>query len=316
MKNSTIAPSISPTAVFLPWLNTSNSRHKSHSSDTYCNELGITDKVVGGVVYGVFSLFGSLGNIFVILVICRTPNLRSICGLFITNLAIADLLTTTLVNVLYFYAHVPYSSCENRTVLHVSQTIGFISVAASLSTLTFLSIDRCFAVCSPLNHKTFMTFTKLRVIFVKIWIDSLVLPILHAIYPNNRVLTYIPGSCFIVCFFIIFTSGVITVLKVRKNSSTIRDLRQSQNASRISTDMRKRSKATAKTMALVVLFLALSWTPYTVMTMLTVKHYSLGFWFHTLGFENSAVNPCIYFYRHRNYLQALKAIFRRSSPPS
>ena len=116
MKNSTIAPSILSTAVFLPWLNTSNSRHKS-SSDTYCNELGTTDKVVGGVVYGVFSLFGSLVNIFVILVICRTPNLRSICGLFITNLAIADLLTTTLVNVLYFYAHVRYSSCENRTVL-------------------------------------------------------------------------------------------------------------------------------------------------------------------------------------------------------
>ena len=171
MKNSTIAPSISPTAVFLPWLNKSNSRHKSHSSDAYCNELGITDKVVGGVVYGVFSLFGSLGNIFVILVICRTPNLRNVCGLFITNLAIADLLTTTLVNVLYFYAHVHYSSCENRTVLNVSLTIGLISVAASLSTLTFLSIDRCFAICNPLKHKTFMTFTKLKVIFVKIWLD-------------------------------------------------------------------------------------------------------------------------------------------------
>ena len=68
---------------------------------------------------------------------------------------------------------------RNSTALRVSLVIMHISVAASLVTLTFLSMDRCFAICSPLRHRTFATFTKLKLVLLKIWIDSSVLPILQ-----------------------------------------------------------------------------------------------------------------------------------------
>lgn len=304
MENST-------STVFSLWFNTTKNYKTSSESD--CGELGMSDKIAGGVVNTAVSLFGTLGNILVILVIWRTPNLRTICGILVSNLAMADFLTTAFVNLPFYHAYATRSnSCEDPASLRFALVIAHISVASSLLTLTFLSMDRCFASCSPLKHKTFMTFTKLKLILLKIWVDSLLFPILQAFYPYSTVLWYVPTGSVIFCFVIIFTCSVLTILNVRRNSIRINNLHQNQDGGRISADIRQRNKQVAKTTALIVILFVLSWTPFVVIRLLDRSaYYSLGFWFASLAYANSSMNPCIYFYQHRSYRQALKAIFRR-----
>ena len=305
MENST-------STVFPLWFNTTEN-YKT-SSETDCGELGMSDKIAGGVVNTAVSLFGTLGNFLVILVIWRTPNLRTICGILVSNLAIADFLTTAFVNLPVYHAYTTRSnSCEDPVSLRVALVIAHISVASSLLTLTFLSMDRCFASCSPLKHKIFMTFTKLKLVLLKIWIVSLLFPILQALYPYSTILWYVPAGSVIFCFIIIFTCCVLTILNVRRNSFRINDLHQNQDGGRISAGMCQRNKQVAKTTGLIVILFVLSWTPFVVVRLFerSIAYYSLGFWFASLAYANSSMNPCIYFYRHRSYRQALKAIFRR-----
>ena len=291
--------------LFSLWLNTSDIR-KSPSEIHYCGKLGTVDKIAGSVVNIAVSLFGSLGNVLVILVIWRTPNLRTICGILISNLAIADLLTTAFTNVPFTLGHAERSTCKDPIALRVALVIMHISVAASLVTLTFLSIDRCFAICSPLRHRTFVTFTKLKLVLLKIWIDSSVLPILQELYPFSPYLWYVPACALLFCFTIILTCGIFTILYVRKMSFRIMDLHQNHDDGRL----RHRNKQVAKTTALVIFLFVFSWTPFIVIRLLK-RSVVLEYWFVTLALSNSAANPFIYFYRHRNYRQALKRIFRR-----
>ena len=307
MKNyaRTQSPENNSTSIgFSLWFNTSDI--KKSPSEIHCGKLGTADKIAGNLVNITLSLFGSLGNVLVILVIWRTPNLRTICGILISNLAIADLLTTAFTNVPFTLGHTKGSTCENSTALRVSLVIMHISVAASLVTLTFLSMDRCFAICSSLRHRTFATFTKLKLVLLKIWIDSSVLPILQELYPFSPYLWYVPTCALLFCFTIILTCGIFTIFYVRKMSFRIMDLHQNHDDGRL----RHRNKQVAKTTALVIFLFAFSWTPFIAIRLLK-RSVVLEYWFVTLALSSSAANPFIYFYRHRNYRQALKRIFRR-----
>ena len=312
MKNyaRTRSPESNSTSIGFPlWLNTSDINKSS--SGIHCEKFGSANKIAGAVVNIAVSLFGSLGNVLVVLVIWRTPNLRTICGALIANLAIADLLTTVFTNVPFAFAQAELSTCEEPvTLLRIVLVIMHISVGASLVTLTFLSIDRCFAICSPLRHRTFATFTKLKVVLLKIWILSPVLPILQELYPHNPYVWYVPACALLFCFAIILTCGVLTIFYVRKMSLRIMDLHQNHDGGSSVGRMRHRKKQVAKTTALVIILFVFSWTPFIVMRLLK-RSLVLDYWFVTLALASSAANPFIYFYRHRNYRQTLKRIFRR-----
>lgn len=286
------------------WLNTSDI--KKSSTEIQCGKLGTADKIAGNVVNITVSLIGSLGNVLVILVIWRTPNLRTICGILVSNLAVADLLTTAFTNVPFTLGHSERSTCKDPISLRVALVIMHISVSASLVTLTFLSIDRCFAICNPLRHRTFVTFTKLKLVIVTIWMESPALPILQELYPYSPYVWYVPTYALLFCFTIILTCGILTIFYVRRMSFRIMDLHQNHHDDR----MRLRNKQVAKTTALVVFLFIFSWTPLITIRLLK-RSVVLDYWFVTLALSSSVANPFIYFYRHRNYRQALKRIFGR-----
>lgn len=307
MKNYATTQSLESNSTsngFSLWFNTTD------INMSQCENIGAVDKIAGSVVNIALALFGSLGNVLVILVIWRTPNLRTICGILISNLAIADLLTTAFTNVPFTLGQAEHTPCEVSIAFRVAVVIMHISVGASLVTLTFLSIDRCFAICNPLRHRTFATFAKLKLVLLKIWIDSPVLPILLEIYPHSPYLWYVPACALLFCFAIILTCGVLTIFYVRKMSSRITDLHQNHDGGSSCGRMRHRNKQVAKTTALVIFLFVFSWTPFIVVRLLK-RSVVLEYWFVTLALSSSAVNPFIYFYRHRNYRQALKTILRR-----
>lgn len=306
MKNYARTQTLKNNSIFL-WLNTTDIGKSP--TELHCESLGTADKIAGGVVSIALSLFGSIGNVLVILVIWRTPNLRTICGILISNLAIADLLTTAFTNVPFTFGQTKL--CDDTTVLlRVSLVIIHISVAVSLVTLTVLSIDRCFAICSPLRHRTFASFTKLKVILLKIWIESPTLAILIDLYPHSLYLWYVPTCGLLFCLAIILACGVLTIFYVRKMSFRIMDLHQAHDGGSSGGHMRHRNKQVAKTTALVIFLFVFSWTPLIVIRLLK-RSVVLEYWFVTLGLASSAVNPFVYFYRHRNYRQALNRIVRQ-----
>ncbi|KAJ7379963.1 Neuropeptide Y receptor [Desmophyllum pertusum] len=64
----------------------------------HCQDFSLktVNIIITVVLYSIIAIGGSFGNMLVLLVIRRTPNLKTVCGVLIANLAMADLLVTAV----------------------------------------------------------------------------------------------------------------------------------------------------------------------------------------------------------------------------
>ena len=278
----------------------------------YCEKFSLktTDMVFALVLGSIICLGGSFGNIIVVVVIRRTPNLRTICGVLICNLALADLLVSSVVvpMVILCLIRGVVPQCSATTPGSVLLAIGRYSTTVSLLILALLSMDRCWAIASPLGHKLRMTSSMLRNVLASVWIVSPIIPVLEGFdFAQNEILIRLNTAGIVVCLFAIVMSGVVTVGIVRHRSSKIRNV--SQGEIQVSACLRKRDKQVAKTIALAVALFSLCWVPILTVTVILPDHYTnLHFWAGFWGLANSALNPSLYFYRQENYRQAFRDI--------
>lgn len=205
--------------------------------------------------------------------------------------------------------------CSLNASMLAAIIVGRSSAAASLLILAAMSIDRCWAICNPLQHKIKMTSSKLKTILLFVLLASLVLPSLEVVFRRQSrsflVIKHLQNLGVVTCYFVIVTSGLVTFINVRCASSKISNLCENGGTGRA--ELRERNKQVGKTIALVVVAFSICWIPVAFISARFVGHYSaLHFWGVLPGFTNSAVNPCIYFYRQRSYRQALKGLLRSS----
>ncbi|XP_022778008.1 dopamine D2-like receptor [Stylophora pistillata] len=286
----------------------------SSDEESYCKlPHGLPGEIVTMVLYTSFTIIGSSGNMFVILAINRTPALRNVCGIFIANVAVADLMVTAVVMPLVVYIHIQgfLDKCIFLSPVFAAWIIALFSASSSLLTLTALSVDRCFAICRPMRHKTIVTKTKVKIVMAIIWIDSLTLPLLEIFHRGSALAKFLQTIGLGCCYSIIVVGGIFTVRHVRVNSRQMVSLHQDQGASRLTAELNQRNKQVAKTIALVVFVFTLCWIPIAYLTGIEIneaRNVTVYFWFATVGLANSIVNPLIYFYRQPNYRKALKSL--------
>lgn len=274
--------------------------------------IGSAGEIIAMVVCTFLAIGGSLGNIFIILVIYRTPRLKNVCGILIANMAIGDLMITSIVLPILVFTLVQgfLKQCFYDTAIYVAFVMALFSGAVSLLTLTDLSVDRCFAICRPMKHKTIVTRTKVKFLIAKTWLESLFLPIVELFYRDSSPAKYIQTFGVICCYSVILVSGVITIRNVRASSSRIAAMHNDQGRSRMTAELNQRNKQVAKTMALVVSLFTLCWLPiaFVISVKIPDPQGRIYFWFAVLGLANSSLNPWIYFYRQSNYRHALKIL--------
>ena len=289
------------------------------SNATLCQDfsLATTDIVVAVSLYSILSIGGSLGNGLVLLVISRTTNLNNNCSVFIQNLAIADLLVTVvtipLIISVISKGFVPICSWSGSMLGAI--VLGRYSATASLLILASMSIDRCWAVCYPIHHKIKMTSAKLKAVLVHIWLASLVIPILEVACPRQGqwflILIHAKNFGVAFCYIAIVSCGIAVFIKVGWASLKIDDLHKNTGSSQMHAELRERNKKVARTIALIVFVFSVCWLPVAIISTRYVEYNELHFWSALLGLANSALNPCIYFYRQKSYRHELKVALGR-----
>jgi len=130
---------------------------------------------------------GLVGNALVCVAVYRNHSMRTVTNYFIVNLAVADFLVILVClppTVVWDITETWFlGSLLCKVILYIQS----VSISVSVLTLTFISVDRWYAICSPLQFKS--TTGRAKTAIALIWVISLLLVI-----PELIVLDMIPPT--------------------------------------------------------------------------------------------------------------------------
>lgn len=119
----------------------------------------------------VFSVCGILGNVLVLTVVARNRQLHTVTNIFISSLALADLLVCIVaqpMNAVFLYGLPP-----NPVYGMTRKAFSYVSMLASISNMAVLTIDRYIAIASPMQYHHKANFKSAFIQLCLIWVISL-----------------------------------------------------------------------------------------------------------------------------------------------
>lgn len=122
------------------------------------------------------------GNFLICVFVYRNHSMRTVTNYFIVNLAIADFLVILICLPPTVLWDATKTWFLGNVMCKIVRYFQGVSVSVSILTLTFISIDRWYAICHPLKFKS--TTAKARVCIIIIWIFSLII-----VFPDLIILT-------------------------------------------------------------------------------------------------------------------------------
>ncbi|XP_034531504.1 B2 bradykinin receptor-like [Notolabrus celidotus] len=278
------------------------------------------------------TVFGSVFNLFVLMVFCFNKKACTVPEIYLSNLAAADLV---LVSSLPFWAvnvsnhyNWPFSATLCRLV---SVSIG-MNTYCSIYLLALISIDRFFALVHPLSHIRMRRPKYAKLGCLLVWVFSLLMniPILMyrkvKYYPNINTTTcfldypnffvYIVYEGILTMFIFIIPISIISFCSLK----IIKTLKKRKNT------LKKEMKATTLVLAVLLAFLV-CWMPFHLVRIVQLLGEAGVFRqckfeimidicrqvFIYLAFFNSVLNPVLYVIVGKNFRNKVKELFNQWS---
>uniref|UniRef100_A0A8C9X496 Growth hormone secretagogue receptor type 1 n=1 Tax=Sander lucioperca TaxID=283035 RepID=A0A8C9X496_SANLU len=283
------------------------------------------------VIYIPLMLFGLLGNILTILVVWLRPHMRSSTYLYLSSMAVSDLLILLLLPLdlykLWRPRPWPLGDLACKLTMFLSECCTFCTILH----ITFLSLERYLAVCWPITAKTLVTRRRTRVLIGCLWLGAAVsaAPVLLMVGVEDEVDT----ECR--CTHYAVSSGLLSAMMILSNlyflvplcilglvySLIGRTLWLRPQSSRRDQSHRH----TVKMLGVIVLAFILCWLPFHVGR--TIFSLSLGsdlyFLYYlsqyfnlvssVLFYLSAAVNPLLYNLMSARYRHAVHSLMHTHS---
>uniref|UniRef100_A0A667WU97 Growth hormone secretagogue receptor type 1 n=1 Tax=Myripristis murdjan TaxID=586833 RepID=A0A667WU97_9TELE len=117
-------------------------------------------------------LFGLLGNMLTILVVLLRPHMRSSTYLYLSSMAVSDLLILLLLPLdlykLWRPRPWPFGDLACKLTMFLSECCTFSTILH----ITFLSLERYLAVCWPITAKTLVTRRRTKTVIGCLWLGQ------------------------------------------------------------------------------------------------------------------------------------------------
>ena len=243
--------------------------------------------------FGLAAFFIIVGNILTMVAFFSCKKLLHIrASFFLINLAIADLLVGAVTVPMYIVLLCYH--LDNVTYQSIYTAVDIASGFASIFTLTAIGLERLYAFCRPLRHRTVFTDSKYLLIIGVVWILAFIVTILHLLFKfrviNYDVFFYVMMSSLSSCLFFMCVSYTGIWIMVRFYYS-------SQH--RPSASDRK----VARMLLIITLTFIVTWLPFHLLNIInffcnlcftyTLPH-DILFFCKFLHYANSFLNPIIY----------------------
>ncbi|KAJ0067533.1 hypothetical protein NL108_008011 [Boleophthalmus pectinirostris] len=149
----------------------------SNNSHLLVPEFNVVKAVVLGFVLGGLILFAVVGNILVILSVVCHKNLRTVTHYFIANLAVADLLISSIVLPFSAILEILDRWVFGRVFCNIWAAVDVLCCTASIMSLCVISVDRYIGVSYPLRYPAMMTKRRALLAVLLLWVLSVIISI-------------------------------------------------------------------------------------------------------------------------------------------
>ncbi|XP_060945885.1 growth hormone secretagogue receptor type 1-like [Limanda limanda] len=281
-------------------------------------------------------LFGLLGNTLTLLVVWLRPNMRSSTYLYLSSMAVSDLLILLLLPLDLYKLWRPRPWSLGELICKLTMFLSECCTFCTILHITFLSMERYLAVCWPITAKTLLTRRRTRALIGCLWLGAAVsaAPVLVMVGVEEVG----GGARECRCTHFAVSSGLLSAMMILSNLYFLvplcilglvyaligRTLWLRPQRSRKD----KSHRHTVKMLGVIVLAFVLCWLPFhvgrTIFSLsLSTGIYYLSQYFNlvssVLFYLSAAINPLLYNlmsarYRHASDSPGLHQ-FSVSSPP-
>ncbi|XP_066506537.1 trace amine-associated receptor 13c-like [Hoplias malabaricus] len=313
--------------------------HHQNITVQYCfpdNNSSCIKEVRGGpsytflfIVLSCISVCTVFLNLLVIISISHFKKLHTPTNLLIVSLAVADLLVGLIVMPVKIMELSDSCWYLGKLGCYIYPIINFLSLCASLCSLTFIAVDRYIAISDPLHYSIRITVCKMSVLIITGWSFSLFYVIIFLYFNDNFIQSQVRcyGECVLfikhswvitdlVLFFITPCSIIIIlytiILKIaRHQAKAVRAV--TNGTSKKQGDKLSNSSETkaAKTLGIVIFVYLACWIPIYLSSMSVENLTTVSVVWTVFGwmmYINSSVNPLIYAIFYSWFRESVKYI--------
>lgn len=277
----------------------------------------IQHKAISTLATSVLIILTLAGNALVLAAFYTYKRIRrSVTNWFIVSLAIADILVALLTEPFWMSVELTgwMNLPEGIDFKKLQMTWYFLDITCAISSivnLMFISIDRYFAIKSPLSHHTKMTPDKAKFIIPILWIYSALVASLSSFttWKWNVLVVFVIGFLFPLIVVIFCYTGILVVISSKRRLSN-------RGGKRLAKEFK-----TAKSLGVVTGAFIICWLPFFIVSLLfnhsieakavinkTPAIISSVKWLH---YSNSCLNPIIYAFLNPTFKVAFRNLFRR-----
>lgn len=288
------------------------------------------------MLYTTIFVLGLFGNMLVCYVVVRNKAMQTVTNLFITNLALSDILLCILA--------VPFTPLYTflgkwifgSVICHLVPSAQGISVYISTLTLTSIAIDRFFVIIYPFHPR--MKLSTCIIIIVVIWLFSILVTLPYGIYmkhvqssdgdnmtkyfceenwPNENIRKIFGGLTttlqFVIPFFMIAICYICVSLKLNDRARA----KPGTKSSRKEEADRERKKRTNRMLIAMVVIFLLSWLPLNTINIINDFYHQIGDWDyyflsffmgHAMAMSSTCYNPFLYAWLNENFRKEFKQV--------
>lgn len=279
--------------------------------------------LVIAVIMAILSPLIVAGNALIILVVWKDPlrNLRSFTSTYILlSMAVADFLVGAILCPLNAdWSLLIREGNQPSFAIRVPLTISAILTSVSIGHVLLLTIDRLFAVLTPLQYRVRISNRLVSIMALTIWAYALALGVLHATLTEHFII-----------FCIIYTAQVLASATVIISINVV-IMRHFQSHSIREAAVRgslsihhslHRDKQLFKSIALIVCIFLLCFTPWFIIQSIVYffvlrqlrpdSAISRGLWISSVFiYINSGLNPFLYSWRLARFRDSLKCLLTK-----